>query len=149
VSDILIKGDFNGNLDRMYAAWCKAKEAGEAFCKARMQLFADPTTFWGKHRLDIADLEEVMNFPNDAYHNIPDADVDFRAMLLKRKYLNKLRLKLLKIYRQRSSVGDYASRYYARKNAAQLKRHIDTNQEERIAAYMEFRRQYYGDASNL
>lgn len=76
------------------------------FILRRIQMFDDPQTFWGKYRSSLMDMERNANFPSEAYYPYP-AD-PFVTMpdwysgvhILRRRYLNRLRMRLLKRARQ-------------------------------------------------
>lgn len=90
------------------------EEGLSALINRRMQMFGDRNTFWGKHRGELSGLDTLAKFPDSAYWRIPEdpftaiPSPDLRVMLLKRRYLNRLRQTLLK-YKRR---GKFVRHYY-------------------------------------
>lgn len=96
-----------GNIDDHY----RYENALSAFLRTRIAMFErDSNTFWGKHRSELIDLEKVSHFPDDAYYYLPEDPLvnmpfpEIRIVLLKRRFLNRLRQRLLKYKRQGRSV---------------------------------------------
>ena len=75
------------------------------FIQRRVDMFNDKNTFWGRYRLALMDLEQQADFAPDAYYPIPSDPFvvlpDYcRIHILRRRYLNRLRMRLLKKARQ-------------------------------------------------
>jgi len=95
----------------------------------RMRMFADKDTWWGRNRMQLCDLEKIMDFPDYAYYEDKDGNADFRAMLLKRKWLNRLRQELLKVYRRKTSVYQLTREYWRRRDTHRLQQWIEWNKQ--------------------
>lgn len=104
---IYFGGMILGNIDDHYAY----ENALARFIEHRIKMF-DKDTFWAKHRRDLVMLERMSKFPESAYYHIPEDPLvampfpDFRVMLLKSRYLIRLRQKLLKYMRCKRSVPE-------------------------------------------
>jgi hypothetical protein len=106
-----------------------------AFIQRRYDMFANSATFWGRNRSDLIKLEKIADFPKGAYHTINDDPVvtypDFLPiMLLKRKYLNTLRQRLMKLHRQGKHVGAYASQKYGDSEKNRVLAHINKHRQQ-------------------
>lgn len=81
------------------------EEALAKFMRQRIVMFEDKKSFWGRNRIDLYEMERIAGFPEDAYYYVPEdplitfPDYD-RIHLLKRRYLNRLRQRLMKWQRQ-------------------------------------------------
>ena len=95
---------------RVYPDWYLAEEQYEYWLagvlKNRIAMFDDPTTFWGRNRYQLETLALRMKFsekdhylfPSDPLIAMPEPYLIVHT--LKRKALNKLRRKFLKLKRQ-------------------------------------------------
>jgi len=103
-------------------------DVDERFLRQRERMFHPASgTWWGRHRIDLCDLEEISNFPESAYYDDPNGIVDIRVALLKRIYLQRLRTRLLKIYRQGTSVYNVSRKYYEQQNKKRVENWIAWN----------------------
>ena len=77
-----------------------------SFIQRRVEMFNDKNTFWGRYRLSLMDMEQQAHFGPEAYYPVPSDPFitlpnDYtRIHILKRRYLNRLRMRLLKKARQ-------------------------------------------------
>lgn len=106
------------------------EKALKAFLEQRIALFEDSTTFWGKHNNWIFQLEPAMGFSGEAYYYVPsDPLVVFpdyhRAHLLKRRYLNRIRMQIIRLKKQGKGPMDYVNRYYAEDKDQSILNHIN------------------------
>jgi hypothetical protein len=117
------------------------------FLNNRVDMFRDPETFWGRNRMELIHFCDISDFPDEAFHApqtiqegwIFDYAVPYghRVVLLKRRYLNKLRQKVLKMHRCNRDSGYYVGRYWQQKNAKRLQNHIEYHQKQWDAAHNE------------
>jgi hypothetical protein len=90
-------------LSSMEAAY-EYEYALKDFIERRKQMF-EGDTFWGRNRSLLRDFESEAHFPKDAYYYVPEDPLicfpDYEpVMLLKRRYLNRLRQWALKYHRR-------------------------------------------------
>lgn len=98
-------------------AYETARKREVAFVARRNAMFESRETFWGRNRFELHELERVMKFPQTAYHELHWHDVDLPVIMLKRRYLNRLRQALMK--------GRCASDYMDLMGHKQLRNHIN------------------------
>lgn len=95
----------------------------------RNEMFNNKVTFWGRNRRDICLIAEIMRFPENATHSDFYHDAEIYPVLLKRKYLNRIRQKLLHIYRQGKCVDTYIEKHRIRAYQQRVDNYIKTNLE--------------------
>jgi hypothetical protein len=90
----------------------------------RVKMFEDRDTFWGRNRSLLIDIHAIAEYPDDAYHPLEYVDGLLPVMCLKRKYLNNLRQRLMKIKRRKCDIGRLTRQHYQRKWDEKVQNHI-------------------------
>lgn len=107
----------------------------KAFLEQRVLMFNDDNSFWGHHSSWVIELERAAHFPDDAYYYMPeDPLVTFpdyqRCMLLKRRYLNRLRMRIIRLKKQGKSAADYTSKQWRNEQDDRVLNHINSNRKK-------------------